>query len=201
MGMDDKQLAQLKSGKTPTQAKCIDYFCKDPGCFSSNPSDEWYNAEVKKQLDKLNTQERALDKLGVDIDQVNEIAPVNFHGFDYDGVKYFHKQNSGHWVTPKYELLWLFFSDTQIYLYKCAFDMFNNRVDESTLEYFYKDITAFRTSTMSPKEETAPQDIRYEEFSVIVPGDRVDVSLSGTEENSSAIIAGMKQKLREKKNS
>lgn len=198
--MDKKQLQSLMQGKTNAQRIAYEYFYKEPGCLSSKPSDQDYNNLVQNRLKELNTQDRALEKLGVDIDQVNEISPVNFHGYDLDEGPYL-RQNSGEWVTPRYEFIWVFFSDSQIYIYHCSFNMFNNGIDESTQEYFYKDVTSFKTATYKPKNAPQDTDIRYEKFSIIVPGDSVSVSMTGTEENSTSIVNGMKQKLREKKNS
>lgn len=153
---------------------------------------------VAKRLAEYNTQERDLEKLGIDVDDVAEIAPVNFHGYNYEKnpIK---KQISGSYVSPRYELIWVFFSDSQMFTYKCAFDMFNNFIDESTQEYFYKDVTSFKTATAKPEESDA-EDLRYERFTIIIPGDNISVSMTGTEQNSSDIIFGMKQKLRKKKN-
>lgn len=207
--MDAKTVDKIikARGYTPEQAECYKYFWLDRGCFTKVISDEQYNQMVRNRLDKWNTEELALEKLGIDIDQVKEIAPVNLTGYDFFEVPVI-KQESGDYVSPKVDLIWLFFSDTQIYIYTCKFSMFSSVVTESTEEYFYKDVTAFKTETKAATPEkdehgqsitNVPPDLQYNLFSVIVPGATLHVAFNNLE-SSSDTIAGVKQKLREKKN-
>lgn len=187
-------------GYTPEQAECYKYFCLDRGCFTKVISDEQYNQMVNTRLDKLNKEDIALDKLGIDIDQVKEIPPVNLTGFNFEAA-YVQKQENGTFVSSKYDLIWLFFSDVQIYIYTCQFNMLSSAIKESTEEYFYKDVTAFKTSTEDATDEDNKPlpNVQFNKFSVIVPGTKLQVGVTKLESFSDT-INGIKQKLREKKN-
>ena len=66
-------LNQYKAGKTAEQQRVIDYFCKEEGCMSKNMSDDEYSQMVIKKRDSLNLRAKALSKIGLDEDEVNEI--------------------------------------------------------------------------------------------------------------------------------
>lgn len=191
---------QYSSGRTPEQTKVIDYFCKEEGCFSKNITDDEYAAMVCKKRDALNLREKALEKIGLDEDEVKEIPPALFEGYVFDNA-YAKKRANGNWVSSAYQVAWLFFSSTQIYVYRYTFNMDENKKLESTDEFFYKDITSFSTSSES---ETAHGvggkkfEVESNKFKMVVPGDKIFVSMDGIT-NSEQIIQAMKQKLREKK--
>lgn len=188
------------NGFTLEQAECYKYFYLDRGCFTKVISDQQYDQMVNNRIEKLNNKDVALDKLGIDIDQVKEIEPVNLTGFDLSETVYI-KQENGRYVSPKIDLIWLFFSDTQIYIYSCKFNMFYSTIKESTEEYFYKDVTAFRTTTEVATDEHKIEipNAQYNKFTVIVPGADLGIAVSNLGDFSDT-IAGIKQKLREKKN-
>ena len=62
------------------------------------------------------------------------------------------RSNHGYETMLDYQISWLFFSATQLYAYQYTFNMDNFDKKEQTLEYFYKDVTNFATS--SDTEET-----------------------------------------------
>lgn len=203
--LDSKQLNEIikKSGFTPEQAECFKYFFLKRGCFTKVMSDAQYDQMVQNRLEALNKEDIALEKLGIDIDQVKEIAPVNFTGYNYDKDIYMHQEN-GSYVSPTVDLMWLFFSDTQIYMYSAKFNMFSSIIEEGTEEYFYKDVTAFRTETTQVLVKVDEKDLPLpgllvNKFTVVVPSASVTVTFDNIE-SSSDTINGLKQKLREKKN-
>jgi len=79
---------------------------------------------------------------------------------------------------------------------------------ESTVEYFYKDVTKFASSTETievsvynnNKDTYETARIKANRFSIIVPGDEFYCSLDKSEYTERA-IQGMKNLLRDKKNS
>ena len=79
--------------------------------------------------------------------------------------------------------------------------MDEDKKNESTDEFFYKDVTSFSTSSVT---ETAHGlgdkkfEVESNKFSMVVPGDKLYVSMDGVADSES-IIQAMKQKLREKK--
>jgi hypothetical protein len=88
-------------------------------------------------------------------------------------------------------------------VYQYRFNMADDAKRESTQEYFYKDVTSFKTSTDSTEGDVfgMKQTVEQERFVVIVPGDHFVCSMSKTqdEDGLEEIIQAMKQKLREKK--
>lgn len=193
-------IAQACKGKNDEQKKVIEYFCKQEGCFSKNMSDEEYMALVRKKRDSMNFKAKALSKIGLDEDEVNEIAPAMFEGFVFKNA-YAKRRADGRWVSSAYQVSWVFFSSTQVYIYRHTFNMDEDKKNESTDEFFYKDVTSFSTSS---ETETAHGlgnekfEVETNKFCMVVPGDKLYVSMDGVADSES-IIHAMKQKLREKK--
>ncbi len=194
--LEKAQLKALCKGKTPEQKKAIEYFCKQPGCLSKNISDAEYLNMVTAKRDSLKLREKALSKIGLDESEVSEIKPAMFEGFVYKNA-YAKKRADGKYVSSAYQVSWLFFSSTQIYIYRCTFNMDEDKKNEGTDEFFYKDVTSFSTSSETEKTKSGIE-IESNKFCMVVPGDKLFVSMDGIED-SEAIIQAMKQKLREKK--
>lgn len=194
-----KAVKALTVGKTEEQKKTIEYFCKE-GCMTKTISDDEYLDMVRHKRDSLDLRKKALNKIGLDEDEVSEISPAMFEGFVYKNA--FAKKNAtGKWVSSSYQVAWVFFSSTQIYVYRNTFNMDEDKKQESTDEFFYKDVTSFSTSS---ETETAHGlgnekfEVESNKFTMVVPGDKIYVSMDGVA-NSEEIIQAMKQKLREKK--
>lgn len=193
-------IKQACMGKTEEQKKVIEYFCKQEGCLSKNMTDDEYMQLVFRKRDSMNFRAKALSKIGLDEEEVNEIPPAMFQGFVYKNA-YAKKRANGQWVSSAYQVAWVFFSSTQVYIYRHTFNMDEDKKNESTDEFFYKDVTSFSTSS---ETETAHglSDNKFEvetnKFCMVVPGDKLFVSMDGVTD-SEAIIQAMKQKLREKK--
>ena len=187
-------------GKSAEQVKVIEYFCKQEGCLSKNLSDDEYSQMVIKKRDSLNLRQKALNKIGLDEDEVSEIPPAVFEGYVFKNA-FAKKRADGNWVSSAYQVAWLFFSSTQIYVYRYTFNMDEDKKTESTDEFFYKDVTSFSTSS---ETETAHGlgdrkfEVETNKFKMVVPGDKIYVSMDGISDSES-IIQAMKQKLREKK--
>lgn len=203
MAAQQDQATLLKNycrGKSAEQVKVIEYFCKQEGCLSKNMSDDEYSQMVIRKRDSLNLRQKALNKIGLDEDEVSEIPPAVFEGYVFKNA-FAKKRANGNWVSSAYQVAWLFFSSTQIYVYRYTFNMDEDKKTESTDEFFYKDVTSFSTSS---ETETAHGlgDSKFEvetnKFKMVVPGDKIFVSMDGVSDSES-IIQAMKQKLREKK--
>ena len=207
--------ARLK-GRTPEQKKVIRYFLKPDGFLSFKISDYEYDELVVNKYLELDLYKKALDKIGKDESEVNEIKAIVFKDWHYEKgndkirVK---KGKDGKLRSSAYQVSWLFFSDTQIYTYKYTFHMDSNNTSETTQEYFWQDITNFTTSTESVETERKdsikflfrrPELIfrrnidTYHVFRLIVPGDEFKCTLEN-DEISEKKIKAMKFKLREKK--
>ena len=212
--MDEKELKRLKKGRSPEQKKVIDYFYGGGGCLSFlSPAmkDHEYDALVQAKASSMDFRQKALSKIGLDEDQVNEIEPVHFEGYWFDEKKAFAKWGKDRvWRSSAYQVTWIFFSSSQIYVYQYTFNMDEDGKKESTEEYFYKDITNFSTTSDTIEKEVldkinckgtstfARKNVESNRFSIIVPGDKLYCSMDQNDYTERA-IQGMKAKLREKK--
>ena len=206
---DSEWVKNRIKGRTDEQVAVIRYFCNDPKCLSKKPiSDAEYDEMVLAVLRSNDYKKKALDKIGLDEDQVKEIEPVHFEGFQYDKQSLAKQGDDGKYRSSKYQVSWLFFSATQVYLYQNTFNMDEDGKKESTEEYFYKDITNFSTSSDTVEtpfydKETGKdilKNVDSNRFAITVPGDKFYCSLEQNEYTENA-IRGMKSMLREKKNS
>lgn len=203
----------LLKGKTPEQKAFIKYFCAE-GCIGRMTciKDEEYEGKVMAKLNGLNLRKRALDKIGLDEDQVKEIPPVFFHGYEFDDNKTVVLRRvggDGRLRSSQYSGTWLFFSADQVYMYSYRFDMLSESKKETTEEYFYRDITNFSTSSESIEVDTSAgcgcgggkikKETRdYSRFGLVVPGDKFFCSTTGVPDAEDSITA-MKSQLRAKK--
>lgn len=212
-------LEELLKGKSPEQTKAIKFFHGIPikeGCFKKEYlKGEAYLQIVKEKQGKIDLKERALQKLGVDEDQVREIEPVCLVGFRDDHSKI--KSYPGYFVggtlvSSVYEVTWIFFGDDQVYVYNHAFDTTDESLVDATREYFYKDITAFATSSNSIQKKvwvvkeqgcstsrvSEMRMMNSELFRIVVPGEVFECAYRD-QGHSAEMISAMKQKLRDKK--
>jgi hypothetical protein len=216
---------ELIKNRSPSEQTAIRYFQSVPekkGCFSKTfTTDAEYLEIVNEQVGSLEDRKaRALSKLGLDEEQVNEIPPVCFQGFtfledDVKGIKHdwVRLTSNDRLVLPTKELTWLFFGNDQVYVYKVRVDTCDNSLkSERTQEYFYRDVTAFASSSDSVRTkvpviktgcgsqtvEYVDRSIEKESFRIVVPGEIFECPVSPEDDNESKISA-MKQKLREKK--
>ena len=197
-------------GLSPEAKKIYDtYFAASAlpgkgGCMSSNKTEpvQPYHSFVREKMAALNTQQKALEKFGVELEQVSEIEPLAIYGYVYDKNEGAFLTNDGIY-TNVYEVTWLFFSDTQIYSYTYRMDVLCNDVQETCREYFYKDVTSVTTidemvettdvssvksGCMSSPQETTTVDRRYKSFlRVVVPNDRFYCSVF-PEDNKDFVI-------------
>ena len=196
---DVRLVKELSRGKTEEQAKVITYFVQK-NRWKKNLSDDEYLSLVRKKCDSLKLKERALGKIGLDEDQVNEISPAMFEGFVFDNA-YAKKSANGEWVSSSYQVSWVFFGSEQIYLYAYTLNMDDDNKKERTDEFFYRDVTSFSTAseTETAKDNEGKQiKVDSNKFALVVPGDKLYLSMDGVKDSES-IIQGVKQKLREKK--
>lgn len=163
--------------------------------------DKFYN----KTVSSMNVKQTAMTKIGIDEEDVKEVAPFSIHGQTYDG--WYRFGADGNIRTDDREITWLFFSKDQVYLYTVSFSLTGKtRKIENTQEFFYSDIVSVSTGSVSKtlntkksaggsKEET----IEAEEFRLVVPGDKISFAFTSNNEISRSVQA-MKNKIREKKN-
>ena len=199
------------------QQKVFDYLTnKKQSCLLvKNMTDQEYVQYVAAQIEALKLKQKALSKLGLDESEVNEIPPVNFEDYLYEGALV-RQTESGVFVSNIFESTWVFFSATQVFLYRYKHFLDRDKKKEQTEEYFYKDIVGLSTTSKEEKTKSVvsfkkkgcatPQtnianneSIEQTKFCIKVPGDSLYVSMQGTSENEE-VVQAMKAKLREKKN-
>lgn len=195
---DPANVREACKGKTEEQKQVIRYFLVE-GCGKKTISDAEFDAIVEKSLP--NVKQQGMNKIGLDEDQIKEIEPVHFENFVFDSDSYHKKGQDGIWRSSKYEVTWLFFSDSQVFLYKKTMSFDEKKEKVATEEYFYKDITNFSTvtesETITVADNTSIQ-IDITQFKLVVPGDSFKCAMEQNDYTEGA-IQGMKAKLREKK--
>lgn len=158
-------------------------------------TDAEYDASVSSMLS--NMQAKALNKLGVDEDEVKEIAPISFDGYVYKGATEAKKGEDGLWRTNKYESVMLFFSEHEVHCYTYNFDTTSQKQTEATDVYFYKDIVS--VSTASDSIQVLGQNVDYEYFKLTTAGGTaLSVSLRDVN-NAQRSINAMRALLKTKK--
>ena len=204
------QIKVFKQTANAEQTKVIEYF--EPGCAFGGTKDADFDQIVSARRGSLNTRQMALNKIGLDEDELNEIPDVSFEGFQLDywqngRLDGFSKAGADQrWRTGKYAITHLFFSSTQVYMYKYTFSLYNNDREERTEEYFYKDITNFSTTMESISAYVAgngcsngdmkTSTVNTQHFALVVPGDKFSCYTQMDIEQS---VQAMKAKLREMK--
>ena len=200
-GSSNPALAEACKGKTQEQKKVIEYFCKEEGCMSKNMTDDAYLAQVRAKRDSLNLKQKAIAKTGLDEDEIKEISPAVFEGFVFSKA-YSKKRANGNWVSSRYQVSWLFFSSTQVFLYSHIFNMDDDDKKVTTEDYFYKDVITFSTvSETETSKDREGKDVTVEtEFCSmkITDGSKFMLALNGGSD-AERIIQGIKAKIREKR--
>lgn len=218
MGQNSKSaqsdMMEKLKGRTAEQQKVIRYFFDfGGGCLGPKIiSDTEYDEMVQKVVAGTDWKQKAMNKIGVDEEQLREIEPIHFEGYDFDEENASVKHGKDDvWRSSAYQISWLFFSSEQVYLYQYTFNMDGNAKKEHTEEYFYKDITNFSTNSDTVEKNVPEQTgcfggveyvkktVGYTRFALVVPGDKLYCSVTQSEDNEAA-VQGMKAKLREKKN-
>jgi len=208
--MDFAQLqqikARLKKGATADQKTAINYFLPEKGCIGmlTKVKDETYDAIVKNLVASSNSYNRAIAKIGLDEDELKEIPPVTLYGYEDTKDAITRTTSNGEFRSDLYAITHLFFSATQVYMYKLVLSTTSNEKKERTEEYFYKDITNFSTSDETVEawayKGCSPMptktNVNTQQFALIVPGDKFTCFTTGDIEQQ---VRAMKNKLREKK--
>ena len=200
--------ARAIAGKSEEQRKVISYLFDKPitqgGCTGSDTylSDDEFMQIVRNKRDSLDLYKKAINKIGIDEDELAEMPPVCFEGFFFKEA-WAKKTKSGDFVSSCYQVSWIFFSSDQIYLYQYIIYLDEDKKKESTEEYFYTDVTSFatRSETESAKNNAGEKwEVETNKFAMIVPGATLTVAVEDSAGDFEEAIKRMKHKLREKKN-
>ncbi len=208
LSQDSSEVKQRGKNRTPEQKMTLRYFLND-GCLQKKPSDEEYDNLVRKMIAErnLNNPQTALDKLGVDADEVTEVKPLFLEGYVFgDKNSYAKVGKDNEWRSSKYQVSWIFCSATHVYLYQYTFNTDEDGKKVATEEYFFKDITNFSSSSDTvetpywdkKQKKVVLKNVDSTRFRITVPGDSLYCVMAQTDENEAA-VKGLKAKLREKK--
>jgi len=211
---------QRLKGKTPEQEAVIRYFTgMKKGCFGKLMTDSEYDKLVADYLTKNgNFKQKAISKIGLDESEISLIQPVCIQGYYFDAKRAYSRYgDDSKWRSSAYQVSWLFFSETQVYLYQYTFNFDENGKKETSEEYFYKDVVNFSTTEESIEKEVwitpkagclnknpvptlQRKEINTVRLSIIVPGDKMYCAANVEDDSFETSIKGMKNLLREKKN-
>ena len=126
-------MQSMLKGRTPDQQKAIKYLFGAGGCFlSKKTTDEEYEGMVMEKAKGVDFKQKALDKIGLDESQVNEVAPIHFEGYLFDDKTFDFRGKDSLWRSSHYQTSWIFFSSTQVYVYQYTFSMID---DTKKLKY------------------------------------------------------------------
>jgi hypothetical protein len=192
-------------GKSPEQKKVIKYFLSS-GCLGAlfRISDNEFDQILTYRAQQYDIYQMALNRLGLDPDQVREINPVFLDGYSYDGT--LHRVGTDLVArSAKYSMTCLLFSETQIYRYTFIFSLHSGDTFEYSEEYFYKDVTSVSITKETDEQKFASGCLGMDvtrvnvikpAVKVVVPGDSFSCVMREEHEPQ---VAGMIAKLREKK--
>ncbi len=209
--MNEFELRDALNGRNKEQQSIIKYFYGSGGCLSKGLKDEEYEALVMKRVKAVDWKAKALNKIGLDESEVNEIEPVHFQNYVInEKSKLVRRGKDNVWRSSQYQISYILFSSTQLYVYQYTFSMDSGEKKERTEEYFYKDITNFSSTTDTVEKEVVEKvncqgkstykrtQVETSDFAIIVPGDKFYCAMEANDYSEKA-IQGMKAKLREKK--
>jgi len=220
-------------GRTSEQKEVIKYFFGSAGCLGKVIGDNEYEAIVMGKAKSMDFKKKAMAKIGLDESQVSEVAPIHFEDYVFpedagsgsgsSGVlgavsralsgppkSWVQRGKDGVWRSSVYQISWIFFSATQVYVYQYTFNTDTDEKKESTEEYFYKDITNFATVSDTVEKEYiskmsctgspvwARSQIAATRFRIAAAGGSLLCAMKQNDYTEKA-IQGMKAKLREKK--
>lgn len=183
------------------------YFTTPSGCLSKGMTDADFLAKLNGKVKSLNLLQRAMNKIGLDEDELKEIPPIEIVGFNWEDSNAITSHTSNY--CSKYTTSWLFFSDKEVYLYSYTLDMLSTSVKEICEEYFYKDIVNIGTSDESVEinflkkrcigSTNVKTSKNYAVVRLTVPGDKLVLPVSLNNSDFESKIRAAKAKIREKK--
>ena len=203
---DPADVKRRYKNRTQDQKDAIRYFCVD-GCLKKTLTDEQYSELVKRTVGKIDFRQKALNKTGLDESELKEIDPVTFEGYVFGESGTLSKRGKDDvWRSSRYQVTWLFFSSTQVFMYQNTLNLDEDGKKEKTEEYFYKDITNFTTTSdtvetsywNSKQKRYLIENVHSNRFALTVPGEKFYCSMEQNE-YTERVIQAMKAKLREKK--
>lgn len=164
-------------------------------CSGKIITDEEYDNEILKNIKSY--KKDAMEKLGLDEDEVKEIEPIIMSDYKFLGASKVKKGKDLKWRSNLYEIVIMFFSRDEIHCYRRIINTIENQIFESTDVYFYRDIVSI--STDASTEKIGNNVINYSSFKIMTTA---GTSLSTARRDSKDVeesIHAMRALIREKK--
>lgn len=172
--------------------------------FNNKITDEFMDNEVASALQ--NMMPHALERLGVDEEEVKEIDPIILTSYDSKGISdeqfYFKHGKDQKWRSSVVKAVYILASDQQLYCYTLRFSLCTDKHTEETDEYFYRDIVSVYTGNVDETyKDSKGVEWHYtgDMFRLTTSGGTSISQLMRNEDEASGKISAMKQLLREKK--
>jgi len=173
---------------------------------AGRPSD----AEVVRQIQAIMAElrQRALDKLGLDAEEVRLIPPIIVGGYFLGSLGsgfQVKKGKDGKLRSSIIEGVAIFFAEQELHAYKYQVSLVEkDESSESTDVYFYRDVVSVSTKSSSRSVsvvgETKPQIWKTEVFTLTTSGGTdVECSMDASDGVAGARIQGARQLVRDKK--
>lgn len=121
--MDSKEIKKLCKGRSEDQQQIIHYFCDERGCLSKGIPDSDFDANKVRQISALNLKQKALNKLGIDEDQVKEVDPICLEGPAYKTSTWRRRGGDQTNRYSAYQVTYIFCSSDQVYAYQYTINL------------------------------------------------------------------------------
>ncbi len=164
-------------------------------------TDEEYKRRVAEKIAAMRIADRALRQLGLDEEQVREIEPIVLQDKVVDKISLtVYNELERTLYSSTQSVMYIYFTDDQLYVYKIQFDMCCNVVDEWTSEFFYTDICDVSSHVDKNVLTFGGNKIEYStvSFSIVAQNTSISFTMDGNNAREASINA-MRQKIREKK--
>lgn len=165
--------------------------------FQNKVSDDDLDAALTSQL--ANVQDRALNKLNLDLGEVSTAKPLTITGYNYERFEKAKRGKDGDWRTSDGKAVVIFFDEHQLYSYQYGFSLINARKNstEGTDEYYYRDVVSVSTATATWRPPGGAEET-FEVFKLTTSGG-TSVSCSIMGESAMNSLKGARTLINDKK--
>jgi hypothetical protein len=168
---------------------------------ADRPTDDELDRQVREILAGLKPQ--ALDKLGLDADEVSLIQPVVVGGNSFSGSR-IKKGKDGTFRSSTCEGIVIFFGEQELHSYKYQVSLIEDqRSRDETDVYFYRDVVSVATKSDNIQvqvEGVGLQQIQLELLRLTTSGGTtIECSMDATSSTTGRDIQGAKALIRNKK--
>jgi hypothetical protein len=179
--------------------------------LAGRPSDGDIDRMCKERVSSI--KETALNRLGLDPDQVSAADPIVVSGYDIDAknseIKY-RKGKDGVYRSSQYKVTVFFFSAEQVHSFFQTFSLIKDEHFDSTDEYFYRDIVSVSTAQMKVEiplgmnvqgKNVKKVHINYDYFKLMTSGGNSIEAAFDKSEDINRSVSAMRNLLKIKKQS